>query len=100
MECICKYNGIDIKKTGKKISKLMSKNGYTVSKLANTLGVSSQAVYKWINGQSLPTLDNVFQISHLFATNMDDIIVGSGCYEYKLPDNYFREENRIKYCET
>ena len=37
---------------------------------------SQQAVNKWKRGESLPSVDNLFALSRLFGTTMDDILVG------------------------
>ena len=38
---------------------------------------SAQAVYKWQRGESLPTVDNLYALSRLFDTTVDDILQGS-----------------------
>ena len=38
---------------------------------------SDQAVYKWQRGDSLPTVDNLYALSRLFSTSVDDILRGS-----------------------
>lgn len=38
---------------------------------------SEQAVYKWQRGDSLPTVDNLYALSRLFGTSVDDILRGS-----------------------
>ena len=37
---------------------------------------SAQAVYKWQRGDSLPTVDNLYALSVLFGTTVDEILVG------------------------
>ena len=36
---------------------------------------SEQSVYKWMRGDSLPTVDNLLRLSELFQCHMDDIVV-------------------------
>ena len=93
MEWMCKYSGIDIKATGRKMKSIMETNGYSAKGLANSLGVSNQAVYKWLNGQALPSLENLYQISKLFNVKMDDMIVDNEHQEYVLPEIYIREDD-------
>ena len=97
MEYICTYTKIDCVQTGKNLTELMYLHDVNVKQLANTLGVSNQAVYKWLNGKALPSLDNLFQISHILNVSMDDIVVGIECYSYALPENYVREDCEISY---
>ena len=37
-----------------------------------------QAVYKWLSGRSLPTLDNFIILSKLLNTSIEDILVIDG----------------------
>lgn len=37
---------------------------------------SVQAIYKWQRGDSLPTVDNLYALSALFQTSVDDILRG------------------------
>ena len=37
-----------------------------------------QAVYKWISGKSLPSLDNFIILSRLLHTSIEDILVIDG----------------------
>ena len=37
---------------------------------------STQAVYKWQRGESLPTVDNLYALSRLLHTPVDDILIG------------------------
>ena len=60
------------KETGRQIKKLLVENGYTV-KFENP-----QAVYKWISGRSLPSLDNFVILSRLLHTSIEDILVIDG----------------------
>ena len=48
------------KRTGRQIKKLLVENGYTDERRAECYGIENpQAVYKWISGRSLPSLDNL-----------------------------------------
>ena len=97
MEYVCTYTKIDCVQTGKKLTELMASQAVDVKQLANTLGVSNQAVYKWLNGKALPSLDNLFQISHILNVSMDDIVIGIECYSYALPEIYVREDIELSY---
>ena len=52
------------KETGRQIKKLLVEN--------------PQAVYKWISGRSLPSLDNFVILSRLLHTSIEDILVIDG----------------------
>lgn len=67
---------VDIKATGENIKTLMDKNNISVSDMAESCGLTTkQAVYKWIWGAALPTLDNLVIIAKLLNCRMDDIII-------------------------
>ena len=67
------------KETGRQIKKLLVENGYTVKDVQNAMGFENpQAVYKWISGRSLPSLDNFVILSRLLHTTIEDILVIDG----------------------
>lgn len=73
------YLAIQQKETGKQIKKLLMENGYTVKDVQNAMGFENpQAIYKWISGRSLPSLDNFVILSRLLHTSIEDIFVVDG----------------------
>lgn len=45
----------------------------------NAMGFENpQAIYKWLSGRSLPSLDNFVILSRLLHTSMEDILVIDG----------------------
>lgn len=66
---------INLVATGLKIKALMKENGYNVKTIAYLLGTSSQAVYRWLRGETLPTIDNMVFLAGLFSTTVDEILV-------------------------
>lgn len=67
---------IDLKATGANIARLRKENGLSVKELQVYFGFECpQAIYKWQWGQSLPTIDNLFALSKLFHTTIDEILV-------------------------
>ena len=76
--CSTAFPTIDLKATGKRISSLRLEKGYSVRDLQDFFGFEQpQAIYKWQWGQSLPSVDNLFALSRLFNTSIDDILVES-----------------------
>ena len=85
---------IDLKATGKNISRLRRSSGLSVREIQGALGLTApQAIYKWQRGESLPSVDNLLALSILFGVSMDDILVRSaGCAlltGYREPDGSF-----------
>lgn len=72
------YPVIDAKATGARIKELRKARRLKVDEIARFMGFESeQAIYKWQRGDSLPTIDNLYALSRLFETSVDDILRGS-----------------------
>lgn len=70
-----KYPVIDVKATGERIRQLRKEHHVKVEDIANYMGFGTeQAIYKWQRGESLPTVDNLYALSVLFNTSIEDII--------------------------
>ena len=73
------YVSIQPVKTGKRIRQLLGEHGYTVRDIQGAFGFESpQAIYKWLSGKSLPSLDNFIILAKLLHTNIEDILVIDG----------------------
>ena len=73
------YLSIQQKETGRQIKKLLVESGYTVRDVQSAMGFENpQAIYKWISGRSLPSLDNFLILSRLLHTSIEDILVIDG----------------------
>ena len=67
---------INIVATGENINKLRKESNLSIRELAEILGFTTpQAVYKWVHGKNLPTLDNMVILAHVFRVTVDKIIV-------------------------
>ena len=82
---------IDKVKTGKQIRHLMDSLGLTV--------MDVQAVYHWLNGRSLPSIDNVYALSELFRVPIDKIICGNRGYQPEQRSIYYRLKAYVKYLQ-
>ena len=72
-----KYPVLDVRATGARIRQLRVQHHMKVSEVASYMGFESeQAVYKWQRGDSLPNVDNLYALSVLFGTTIDDILIG------------------------
>ncbi|MBR1936909.1 MAG: helix-turn-helix transcriptional regulator [Bacilli bacterium] len=63
-------------KIGKFIKKIRLENNLTQKQLADTLGVTYQAVSKWENGKNIPDIELLKEISERFNINIDEILNG------------------------
>ena len=78
---------LDLALTGRQIYNLMIKNGYTVKKLQELLGLACpQSVYKWIHGKTLPSVDNLYRMSKIFHVHIEEMLVEN---KNNLYDNGF-----------
>ena len=67
---------IDLVRTGINIARLRTSAGLSVKDLQAVFGFNSpQAIYKWQNGISLPTVDNLIILAALFNVKVDDILI-------------------------
>ena len=67
---------IDPIATGKNIIRLRIERGMSVRDLQAYFGFEEpQAIYKWQQGKSLPSVDNLYALGALFEVPMEDILV-------------------------
>ena len=68
------YLSIQPAETGKQIKRLLLENGYTIREIQGAFGFENpQAIYKWISGKSLPSLDNFIILSRLLHTSIEAV---------------------------
>lgn len=73
------YPEIDKAKTGERIRFLMELRGLSVKDVCRTLSLGCvQAVYKWLDGVNLPSLDNMYCLSILLQVPIDALVCGKG----------------------
>lgn len=66
---------IDVPQTGAKINLLRKKANLSVKEIQEVFGFENpQAIYKWIHGRNLPTVDNLIILAELFNVTIDDIL--------------------------
>jgi transcriptional regulator with XRE-family HTH domain len=67
---------IDLRATGANITALRKAAGLSVRDLQLALGFNSPvAIYKWVNGVTLPTVDNLVILATVLHVRIDDILV-------------------------
>ena len=67
---------VDLKATGAQIKSLRTKCGYTVHDIQAVFGFEyPQAVYAWECGKSIPTIDNLLVLAHLFDVSVEEIVI-------------------------
>ena len=70
------YPVIDLTATGAHLKELLEKRGVTVQDIQEAMGLASpQAVYRWLCGSNLPSVDNLFALSRYLNVQMEDVLV-------------------------
>ena len=73
---MCTIPIIDMVKTGQNITRLRQQAGLSVKDLQDIFGFATpQAIYKWQQGATIPTVDNLVVLASVFHVHVDDILV-------------------------
>lgn len=73
---MCTIVKINKFKTGRKINNLMLERNISVLRLQQMMGLeTTQSIYKWLNGKSLPDLDHMATLCYIFDVPMDELLV-------------------------
>ena len=65
---------INMEKTGDRIREYIDANS-SMKEVAEYLGLTLYSVYKWTYGQTLPTIDNLVNLSDFLNVPMRDLLV-------------------------
>lgn len=69
---------INKRETGVNLRRIMDKRGITAKDIQEYLGLGCvQSVYHWLEGISMPTIDNLYALSELFQVPIDAIVRGN-----------------------
>ena len=67
---------IDMDATGENIKRIRKERGISVRELQEIFGFTNpQAIYKWQNGMSIPTIDNLVVLASALGVTVDDILI-------------------------
>ena len=70
------YPVIDMRATGTHIKALMDVREVTVQDVQNAMGLAApQAVYRWLRGSNMPSVDNLYALSRYLNVQMEDVLV-------------------------
>lgn len=85
---------LNLEKIGSKISELRKQQNMKQNELADTLFVTHQAVSKWENGKSIPSIEILYELTKLFQISIDYLLDDSEISEHDYESqfkNYPRE---------
>jgi len=81
---------IDKKRTGDRIRMIMVQKNISVKQVQEYLNLACvQSVYHWLDGTSMPTIDNLYALSELLNVSIDKLVCGNRKYMDIKIDNYF-----------
>ncbi len=67
---------IDTQATGKNIRDMIKSRGFKIADVQSRCGFNTpQAIFKWMRGDAVPTIDNMVIIADMFGVTIDQIIV-------------------------
>ena len=70
------YPVIDMRATGTHIKELMVARDISVQDVQDAMGLAApQAVYRWLKGSNMPSVDNLYALSRYLNVQMGDVIV-------------------------
>lgn len=66
---------VDTVATGQNIDRLRLAAGMTVRDMQMVFGFTTpQAIYKWLHGTAMPTIDNLVILAAMLGVTMDEIV--------------------------
>lgn len=67
---------VDTEATGIRIRQLLDDANISIRDLQNVMGFTTpQAIYKWLHGKCLPSIDNLVVLAELLNTTVDELII-------------------------
>ncbi|MGD9605702.1 MAG: helix-turn-helix transcriptional regulator [Bacilli bacterium] len=85
---------IDSYKVGLKIYEYRKNLQMTQDDLANQLNITRQALSKWENGTSLPSIDLLYSLCKTFKTGFEDLLCLNDNTTADDPHNLFKDHDR------
>lgn len=73
---MCATVQINMEATGNNIARMRRLKGITIRQIQEEMGFNTpQAIYKWQNGSTLPSLENLVVLAEMFETTISEIVV-------------------------
>lgn len=67
---------LDMVMTGAVLNHMIRKRGYTISEIQKELNLSyPQSIYRWLSGQIMPSVDNLYKLSVILKVHMEDLLM-------------------------
>ena len=89
---------INKKETGVNLRRIMDMRGVKSKDIQEYLGFGCvQSVYRWLDGVSMPTVDNLYAISKMLQVPMDSIVCGNAGRTKSQMDACLTDQERRVY---
>lgn len=90
------YSYVNMAATGARLRDKIFEAGYNVKSIQDYLELACpQSIYKWIRGESLPSINHLYMLSKLFDVHMEELIVTEDDVLLSLIDKV-RKKHHIK----
>ena len=67
---------INLTATGANIKALLKNKGFKVADVQTRCGFHTpQAIFKWMRGDAMPSIDNMVILAHMLGVTIDEILV-------------------------
>ena len=67
---------LDVELSGKKLHTAIKESGYSVRELQDLLYLRCpNPIYRWMHGNTLPSVDNLYRLSLILNMPMEDLLV-------------------------
>ncbi|MCL2397936.1 MAG: helix-turn-helix domain-containing protein [Defluviitaleaceae bacterium] len=70
---------------GEKVAALRKQRGFSQEELANMMIISRQAISRWEQGESIPEIENIVQLSTIFGVTTDYLLKDGEFTAVKVP---------------
>lgn len=89
---------INKKETGVNLRRIMDMRGVKPKDIQEYLGFGCvQSVYRWLDGVSMPTVDNLYALSKMLQVPMDSIVCGNAGRTKSQMDACLTDQERRVY---
>ena len=82
-----------VKFIGENLLQFRKEKGLSQEELANKIGVSRQAVYKWETSGKMPDIENLILLCKEFNKNIEDFVEGAELLVSKKEENDIKKKN-------
>ena len=75
-----------------RIGELLAEKGWTGYELSKQTGLSTNTIYEWTKGRSVPSLSNIVKICEAFGITLRQFFFGTDSYELSEDEKEFLRE--------